>query len=124
MLQTIIFFDLFQVKDPELIGIDDPFELDAFLMFRAFCKLSARPITNESGASLSLSEIKTNIDVKSKILSLQLILATLQNAKNSFKQSPHTINAIKRYLCVSLTKNGVSPINEVKQKNKISSNKK
>lgn len=96
------------VKDPELIGIDDPFELDAYLMFRAFCKLSLRPISNEMS-----SDLKNNIDVKSKILSLQLILATLQNAKSSFKTSVHMINAIKRYLCVSLSKNGVSPINEV-----------
>lgn len=93
------------------MGIDDPFELDAYLMFRAFCKLSLRPVTNETATSAN--DIKTNIDIKSKILSLQLILATLQNAKASFKQSPHMINAIKRYLCVSLSKNGVSPINEV-----------
>lgn len=80
-------------------------------MFRAFCKLSLRPITNE--AATSANDIKTNIDIRSKILSLQLILATLQNAKTSFKQSSFMINAIKRYLCVSLSKNGVSPINEV-----------
>ncbi|CAF0723278.1 unnamed protein product [Brachionus calyciflorus] len=96
-------------KDPELIGIDDPYELDTYLMFRAFCKLSLRPITQDSNTP----DIKTDIDIKSKILSLQLILATLQNAKSSFKQSPHMINAIRRYLCVSLSKNGVSPINDV-----------
>ena len=98
------------IKDPELIGIDDPFELDAYLMFRAFCKLSLRPISQEAANS---NDFKNNIDVKSKILSLQLILATLQNAKSSFKQSPYMINAIRRYLCVSLSKNGVSPITEV-----------
>ena len=79
-------------------------------MFRAFCKLSLRPISPETANS---SDFRNNIDVKSKILSLQLILATLQNAKYSFKQSPHVINAIRRYLCVSLSKNGVSPIPEV-----------
>lgn len=82
-------------------------------MFRAFCKLSLRPVANEAAAATNASDLKSNIDVKSKLLSLQLILATLQNAKTSFKQSPHMINAIKRYLCVSLSKNGVSPINEV-----------
>ena len=92
------------------LGIDDPFELDAYLMFRAFCKLSLRPISPEAANS---SDLKNNIDVKSKILSLQLILATLQNAKQSFKQSPNMINAIRRYLCLSLPKNGVSPITEV-----------
>ena len=98
------------IKDPELIGIEDPFELDAYLMFRAFCKLSLRSINQEESAS---TDLKNNIDVKSRLLSLQLILATLQNAKQSFKQSPHMINAIRRHLCNSLSKNGVSPITEV-----------
>ncbi len=102
------------IKDPELIGLDDPFELDAFLMFRAFCKLSLRPINQEATlVNNNSSDFKNNIDVRSKILSLQLILATLQNAKQTFKQSKHVINAIRRYLCVSLSKNGVSPIEEV-----------
>ena len=79
-------------------------------MFRAFCKLSLRPVSPEAANS---SDFRNNIDVKSKILSLQLILATLQNAKQSFKQSSHMVNAIRRYLCVSLSKNGVSPILEV-----------
>jgi hypothetical protein len=100
------------MKDPELVGLDDPFELDAFLMFRAFCKLSLRPV-NQEATITSSSDFKNNIDVRSKILSLQLILATLQNAKSTFKQSKHVINAIRRYLCVSLSKNGVSPILEV-----------
>jgi brefeldin A-inhibited guanine nucleotide-exchange protein len=100
------------MKDPELVGLDDPFELDAYLMFRAFCKLSLR-VVNQESALVSASDLKNNIDVRSKILSLQLILATLQNAKSTFKQSKHVINAIRRYLCVSLSKNGVSPILEV-----------
>lgn len=95
-------------KDPELAQIIDPFERDAFLMFRAFCRLSQRPIMDTSQADL-----KNNIEVKSKILSLQLILTTLQNAKPVFKQNRHIISIIRKYLCVSLTKNGVSPITEV-----------
>ena len=100
-------------------------------MFRAFCKLSLRSIGQSNGDSSSSSssaaaaaaaaaansssssDFKSSIDVKSKLLSLQLILATLQNARASFKQSPHMINTIRRYLCVSLSKNGVSPITEV-----------
>ena len=100
------------MKDPELIGLDDPFELDTYLMFRAFCKLSLRPVNQESSV-VNSADFKNNIDVRSKILSLQLILATLQNAKGTFKQSRHVISAIRRYLCVSLSKNGVSPILEV-----------
>ena len=86
------------------------------MMFRAFCKLSLRSINPETSSSIANSnspEFKNSIDIKSKILSLQLILATLQNAKTSFKQSPFMINIIRRYLCVSLSKNGVSPVLEV-----------
>lgn len=96
-------------KDPEIANIHDFYEIDAYLMFRAFCKLSLRQVNPDSNSH----DIKNDIDVKSKILSLQLILATLQNAKSSFKESPFMINAIRRYLCVSLSKNGVSPITEV-----------
>ena len=95
-------------KDPELAQILDPYERDAFLMFRAFCRLSQRPI-----ADATLVDYKNNIEIKSKILSLQLILTTLQNAKQPFKQNRHIISIIRKYLCVSLTKNGVSPITEV-----------
>ncbi len=105
-------------KDPELVGIDDPFELDTFMMFRAFCKLSLRSISPETSSSILTSnsnslEFKNSIDIKSKILSLQLILSTLQNAKPAFKHSTHMISVIRRYLCVSLSKNGVSPVLEV-----------
>lgn len=96
-------------KDPEIANIEDLYEIDAYLMFRAFCKLSLRQVNQDSNSS----DIKNDIDIKSKILSLQLILATLQNAKSSFKESPFMINVIRRYLCVSLSKNGVSPITEV-----------
>lgn len=96
-------------KDPEIDSIEDLHEIDAYLMFRAFCKLSLRQVNPESNSP----DIKNDIDIKSKVLSLQLILATLQNAKSSFKESPFMINVIRRYLCVSLSKNGVSPITEV-----------
>ena len=104
------------LKDPELIGIDDPYELDTFMMFRAFCKLSLRSINPDSNLAIintNSQDFKNSIEIKSKILSLQLILATLQNAKDSFKQSPHMISVIRRYLCVSLSKNGVSPVLDV-----------
>ena len=96
-----------QNKDAELAQIHDPYERDAFLMFRAFCRLSQRPILD------TVVVDKNNIEIKSKILSLQLILTTLQNAKQLFKQNRHIIGIIRKYLCVSLTKNGVSPITEV-----------
>lgn len=94
-------------KDRELALIVNPFERDVFLMFRAFCLLSQRQIIDTS------TDTKNNIELRSKILSLQLILTTLQNAKSSFKQNLNIISLIRKYLCVSLSKNGVSPVNEV-----------
>ena len=58
-----------------LVQIYDPYERDTFLMFRVFCRLSQRPILD------TVVVDKNNNEIKSKILSLQLILTTLQNAK-------------------------------------------
>lgn len=52
-------------------------------------------------------------ELRSKILSLQLLLSILQNAGPVFKSNEMFINAIKQYLCVALSKNGVSSIPEV-----------
>lgn len=52
-------------------------------------------------------------ELRSKILSLQLLLAVLQNAGQVFKNNEIFIVAIKQYLCVALSKNGVSPIPDV-----------
>jgi len=51
--------------------------------------------------------------MRSKILSLQLLLAVLQNAGPVFKTNEIFIVAIKQYLCVALSKNGVSSVPEV-----------
>lgn len=52
-------------------------------------------------------------ELRSKILSLQLLLSILQNAGNVFQTNEMFINAIKQYLCVALSKNGVSSIPHV-----------
>lgn len=52
-------------------------------------------------------------ELRSKILSLQLLLSILQNAGPVFKTNEMFINAIKQYLCVALSKNGVSAVPEV-----------
>ena len=52
-------------------------------------------------------------ELRSKILSLQLLLAILQSAGPVFKTNEMFINAIKQYLCVALSKNGVSSVIEV-----------
>lgn len=52
-------------------------------------------------------------ELRSKILSLELLLSILQNAGPVFRTNDMFINAIKQYLCVALSKNGVSSVIEV-----------
>ncbi|KAK3091259.1 hypothetical protein FSP39_018373 [Pinctada imbricata] len=79
---------------------------DAFLVFRSLCKLSMKPLADGP------PDPKSH-ELRSKILSLQLLLSILQNAGPVFKTNEMFINAIKQYLCVALSKNGVSSVPEV-----------
>ncbi|XP_048255616.1 brefeldin A-inhibited guanine nucleotide-exchange protein 1-like isoform X2 [Haliotis rufescens] len=79
---------------------------DAFLVFRSLCKLSMKPL-GEGPPDPKSHELR------SKILSLQLLLSILQTAGHVFRTNEMFINAIKQYLCVALSKNGVSAVPEV-----------
>ncbi|PIK59719.1 putative brefeldin A-inhibited guanine nucleotide-exchange protein 1-like, partial [Apostichopus japonicus] len=79
---------------------------DAFLVFRSLCKLSMKPLPDGPPDPRSH-------ELRSKILSLQLLLSMLQNAGMVFRTEEMFINAIKQYLCVALSKNGVSSVPEV-----------
>ncbi|KAK7060645.1 Brefeldin A-inhibited guanine nucleotide-exchange protein 1 [Halocaridina rubra] len=78
---------------------------DAFLVFRSLCKLSMKPL-------LESPDPKSH-ELRSKILSLEMLLSIVQNAGQVFRSNDTFITAIKQYLCVALSKNGVSPIPEV-----------
>ncbi|XP_005095830.1 brefeldin A-inhibited guanine nucleotide-exchange protein 1 isoform X2 [Aplysia californica] len=79
---------------------------DAFLVFRSLCKLSMKPLGDGP------PDPKSH-ELRSKILSLQLLLSILQSAGPVFRTNAMFINAIKQYLCVALSKNGVSSVPEV-----------
>ncbi|XP_036374500.1 brefeldin A-inhibited guanine nucleotide-exchange protein 1-like isoform X2 [Megalops cyprinoides] len=79
---------------------------DAFLVFRSLCKLSMKPLSDGP------PDPKSH-ELRSKVLSLQLLLSILQNAGTVFRTNEMFINAIKQYLCVALSKNGVSSVPEV-----------
>ncbi|XP_021954399.1 brefeldin A-inhibited guanine nucleotide-exchange protein 1 isoform X2 [Folsomia candida] len=81
---------------------------DAFLVFRALCKLSMKPLPD------GIPDPKSH-ELRSKVLSLQLLLSIVQNAGDVFKSNPVFITAIRQYLCVALSKNGVSSVPEVFQ---------
>lgn len=73
---------------------------DAYIIFHALCKLSMRQVSEEH-------------PLKLKLLSLQLILAILQNAGPVLKTSEIFLAAIRQCLCVALSKNGLSNNNEI-----------
>lgn len=79
---------------------------DAFLVFRALCKLSMKPLPEGQ------PDPKSH-ELRSKILSLHLLLSILQNAGPIFRSNDMFVMAIKQYLCVALSKNGVSSVPEV-----------
>ncbi|XP_058817633.1 brefeldin A-inhibited guanine nucleotide-exchange protein 1 [Topomyia yanbarensis] len=79
---------------------------DAFLVFRALCKLSMKPLPEGH------PDPKSH-ELRSKILSLHLLLSILQNAGPVFRSNEMFIMAIKQYLCVALSKNGGSSVPEV-----------
>ncbi|XP_019722181.1 brefeldin A-inhibited guanine nucleotide-exchange protein 2 isoform X1 [Hippocampus comes] len=79
---------------------------DAFLVFRSLCKLSMKPLAEGP------PDPKSH-ELRSKIVSLQLLLSVLQGAGPVFRTHEMFVNAIKQYLCVALSKNGVSSVPEV-----------
>lgn len=83
-----------------------PCQEDAFLVFRALCKLSMKPLPDGT------PDPKSH-ELRSKILSLHLLLSILQKPGAVFESNEIFITAIKQYLCVALSKNGVSSIPEV-----------
>lgn len=79
---------------------------DAFLVFRALCKLSMKPLPE------GVPDERSH-ELRSKVLSLHLLLSILQNAGPVFRSNEMFIMAIKQYLCVALSQNGVSSVKDV-----------
>ncbi|CAG8757223.1 15865_t:CDS:2, partial [Acaulospora morrowiae] len=95
---------------------EELFIKDAFLVFRSLCKLSMKTV--------STTDLKSH-SMRSKLLSLHLILTILSSHTNVFL-SPNVlitsstthertlfVQAIKQYLCLSLNRNAVSPVPQV-----------
>jgi brefeldin A-inhibited guanine nucleotide-exchange protein len=80
---------------------------DAFLLFRALCKLSMKGLHDDAGAQ------QDPIALQNKILSLELILHILQRGGPAFKSGDKFVYAIKQYLSVSLLANCTSSIAQV-----------
>ncbi|KAK2748631.1 guanine nucleotide exchange protein for ADP-robosylation factor [Onygenales sp. PD_40] len=110
-------------EDTDSFADDDEDEIyvkDAFLVFRALCKLSHKILSHEQQ-----QDIKSQ-NMRSKLLSLHLIqhllsnhiavfsspLATLKHSTNS-SDAMTLLEAIKPHLCLSLSRNGASSVPRV-----------
>jgi brefeldin A-inhibited guanine nucleotide-exchange protein len=98
---------------------DEIFIKDAFLVFRAMCKLSTKTLRVEETVDLKSQ------GMRSKLLSLHIIQTTIFNHHAIFTSPFATIRsssnndptsftqAIKQYICLSLSRNGASSVNKV-----------
>jgi brefeldin A-inhibited guanine nucleotide-exchange protein len=100
--------------------VDEIYVKDAFLVFRAMCKLSHKALTHDQQ-----QDIKSQ-NMRSKLLSLHLIhhlinnhiavftspLATIRNSTSS-SDSITLLHAIRPHLCLSLSRNGSSSVPKV-----------
>lgn len=80
---------------------------DAYLLFRALCKLSMKAITDDPSIP------SDPVALQSKILSLELLLSILDHAGPTFRTSEKFVYLVRSYLCVSLLKNATSSNTQV-----------
>ncbi|GBG26811.1 Brefeldin A-inhibited guanine nucleotide-exchange protein 1 [Hondaea fermentalgiana] len=87
---------------------------DAYLLFRALCKLSMKNqnLVDGTGAAGD-NHIPDPIALRSKILSLDLVLSILEASGPAFRNNKDFVYAIKNYLTSSLVKNSVSSNTQV-----------
>lgn len=88
---------------------------DAFLLFRSMCKLSVKPLENES------LDMRSHA-VRSKLISLHIIHSIIKEhidiflSKDILISSPtptRFVDVIRQYLCLSVSKNAASAISPV-----------
>ncbi|XP_009604910.1 brefeldin A-inhibited guanine nucleotide-exchange protein 2 [Nicotiana tomentosiformis] len=90
-------------RDDDLeVQIGNKLRRDAFLVFRALCKLSMKTPPKEAAADPQL--------MRGKIVALELLKILLENAGAIFRTSDRFLGAIKQYLCLSLLKNSASSL--------------
>ncbi|OCH90953.1 hypothetical protein OBBRIDRAFT_887302 [Obba rivulosa] len=101
------------------LSTQELFIKDAFLVFRALCKLTMKPLNTESERDLKSHAMR------SKLFSLHLVLTILNNhmplfvspsaiiySSSSHEATPF-VQAINQYLCLCLSRNAVSPVPQV-----------
>jgi brefeldin A-inhibited guanine nucleotide-exchange protein len=98
---------------------DEIFVKDAYLVFRAMCRLSTKGLAVDHALDVRSQ------GMRSKLLSLHIIHTILHNniavfvspyatIRGGSNDEPTTfVQAIKQYLCLSLSRNGASSVNKV-----------
>ncbi|KAH6631335.1 hypothetical protein F5144DRAFT_570722 [Chaetomium tenue] len=109
-----------QEETPESLDAEDEaYVRDAYLVFRSFCNLSTKVLPPDQ-----LYDVRGQ-PMRSKLISLHLIhtllnnnitvftspLCTIRNTKNN--EPTNFLQAIKYYLCLSITRNGASSVDRV-----------
>ncbi|KAJ3788433.1 sec7 guanine nucleotide exchange factor [Lentinula aff. detonsa] len=101
------------------LSTKDMFVKDAFLVLRALCKLTMKPLNNESER-----DVKSHA-MRSKSLSLHLVLTVLNSHmplfvdpsaiiySNSSNEATTFVQAINQYLCLTVSRNAISPVPQV-----------
>jgi brefeldin A-inhibited guanine nucleotide-exchange protein len=107
-------------ESPEALDAEDEVYIrDAYLVFRSFCNLSTKILPPDQ-----LYDLRGQ-PMRSKLISLHLIhtllnnnltvftspLCTITNTKSN--ESTNFLQAIKYYLCLSITRNGTSSVDRV-----------
>eukprot|EP00002_Diphylleia_rotans_P016528 TRINITY_DN3218_c0_g1_i3.p1 TRINITY_DN3218_c0_g1~~TRINITY_DN3218_c0_g1_i3.p1 ORF type:complete len:990 (+),score=197.12 TRINITY_DN3218_c0_g1_i3:89-3058(+) len=87
------------------VSFQNVYQRDAYLVFVSLCKQSQKD--TPLGLSLESPEMRR------KILSLEMIQIVLENSGPVFRHFEGLLDAIKHILCVSILKNGVSPITSI-----------
>ncbi|KXN90258.1 Protein transport protein SEC7 [Leucoagaricus sp. SymC.cos] len=97
----------------------DLFVKDAYLVFRALCKLTMKPLNTESERD------PKSHPMRSKLLALHLVLTVLNSHmplfvdptvivhSNSQNEPMSFVQAINQHLCLCLSRNAVSPVPQV-----------
>eukprot|EP00172_Hildenbrandia_rubra_P000832 Plantae.Rhodophyta-Hildenbrandia_rubra.ctg1473.p1 GENE.Plantae.Rhodophyta-Hildenbrandia_rubra.ctg1473~~Plantae.Rhodophyta-Hildenbrandia_rubra.ctg1473.p1 ORF type:complete len:1860 (-),score=262.13 Plantae.Rhodophyta-Hildenbrandia_rubra.ctg1473:3960-9539(-) len=85
-------------------SVDESFssilQKDAYLLFRALCKLSSKPIADNA--------LLDSVPSRSKLLSLQLLYNILASSGPTFRSGTRFIYALRSYLAPSLLQNALS----------------
>ncbi len=69
---------------------------DAFLLFRALCKLSMKGDDDDDAAAAHAEAIPDTLALQSKILSLELLLLLLERSGTAFRTNTRFIDVIRK----------------------------